>query len=66
MNEFQWDKYMIPTEFVGGPLDGPGEVHPLSNALYLTVEGSPEGYYSMNQYLPDGKFYWILKKSPSK
>lgn len=60
MNE---EQFLIPIEFVGGPLDGAGEVHPLMNMIYLKVEGHPEGYYSVNPYNPfDGKMYWLLEK----
>ena len=53
---------MLPVEFVGGPLDGKGWMHPLQNTLCLKVEGSPEGYYSINPYQPDSKLYWLTLK----
>lgn len=53
---------MIPVEFVGGPLDGEGEVHPLHNVMCLNIEGHPGGYYTINPYqLGDGKLYWIQR-----
>lgn len=56
------EDFMLPVEFVGGPLDGEGEVHPLKNVAHLVVQGHPEGYYSVNPYHYDGKLYWIVLK----
>ena len=52
-------------EFVGGPLDGEGEMGPLSNIACCRNPDWPEGWYYtglqwMNPQLEwDGRMYWV-------
>ena len=44
----------VEIEFIGGPLDGPGRVHPTMNSR-LSVQNNPEGVYVFTQQPPDWK-----------
>lgn len=55
----------IKVEFVGGPLDGEGEVHPLMNAWRLEVPGHPEGFYRSSVFAnPWGESGFIWTPNP--
>ncbi len=47
----------IKVEFIGGPLDGPGEVHPAMNSR-LTVANNPGGVYILSHGPPDATYVW--------
>ena len=44
-------------DFVGGPLDGPNQVHMMMNSILNIPGGEYDGYY---RYLPmTGKYHWV-------
>jgi hypothetical protein len=50
----------LTVEFIGGPLDGTGKVHPTMNCR-LTVKENPEGVYIYN-----GQVYvWTTRDNDS-
>ena len=53
-SNFPLMKEWIWVDFIGGPLDGPGKVHPTMNSR-LSVQTNPEGVYVLSHEPPDWK-----------
>jgi hypothetical protein len=51
------DKWLT-VQFIGGPLDGEGQVHPTMN-YRLRVPENPNGIYVFNEFA--GSYVWVLK-----
>jgi hypothetical protein len=50
----------LSVQFVGGPLDGEGRVHPAMN-YRLTIASHPQGFYEF-----DGQVYiWRINDDPN-
>ena len=47
---------IVEIEFIGGPMDGPHQVHPMANYI-LRVPENPEGYYVRCA----GKYWWTAE-----
>ena len=51
---------IVEIEFIGGPMDGPHQVHPMANYI-LRVPENPEGYYVRCA----GKYWWTAEAWPA-